>query len=126
MQGTETATTTVTSILDALEAAGYISKGDEGSSSKSSSSIKNITEETADILVSYVNAIRADVSVSRVTLQQMLLAMQGQAQMPVIAEAQLQNLQTLVQLARERTGFVSEIRDILHNNINGANKFTIK
>lgn len=39
---------------------------DNGSSSgKSSSSIKNITEETADLMVSYCNGIRLDVSVMR-------------------------------------------------------------
>lgn len=36
-----------------------------GSGSSSSSSIKSITEQTADLLVAYVNAIRADVSVDR-------------------------------------------------------------
>jgi hypothetical protein len=41
-----------------------------GGSSSASSSIKGITEETADLLASYLNAIRADVSVDRETLTQ--------------------------------------------------------
>ena len=38
---------------------------DNGSSSSSGSSIKSITEHTADLIASYINAVRADVSVIR-------------------------------------------------------------
>lgn len=38
---------------------------DNGSSSSSGSSIKSITEQTADLIASYINAVRADVSVIR-------------------------------------------------------------
>ena len=42
----------------------------DDSSSSTSSSIKGITEQTADLLASYVNAIRADVSVNRAMIAQ--------------------------------------------------------
>ena len=45
---------------------------DEGSSSGAGSSIKSITEQTADLLASYINAIRADVSVNRALLGEYL------------------------------------------------------
>lgn len=43
---------------------------DSSSSSSTSSSIQGITEQTADILASYINAIRADVSVNRTMIAQ--------------------------------------------------------
>lgn len=42
----------------------------EGSSSGLSSNIKNISEQTADILASYLNAVRADVAVNRQMISQ--------------------------------------------------------
>lgn len=113
----EQAVPTTEAVLDAVDEAmkknGYDSLK-EGGGSSASGSIKSITENTADILASYLNAVRADVSVNRATLQQILAAMQGQQQMPVIAQAQLNELRTLVTLAQDRNRFVSEIRDILH------------
>lgn len=44
-------------------------------SSSSSSGIKGVTEQTADLIASYINQIRADVSVNRATLQQILAQM---------------------------------------------------
>jgi hypothetical protein len=109
-----------------LQRAGLDSMKDAGSDSSSmSAGIKSITENTADLIASYLNAIRADVSVNRGTLQQILFALQNQQQMPVLAEAQLQRLQELVSLAQQRTILVGEIRDILHGNVNGANQFRI-
>lgn len=54
---------------DALISAGIIKNTGDGSGSKTlSSGIKGITEETADLLAAYTNAIRADVSVIRALL----------------------------------------------------------
>lgn len=44
---------------------GFDFSSDGGSSSSTGSGIKSITEQTADLLASYINAIRADVSVNR-------------------------------------------------------------
>ena len=67
----ESTTKTITGVLDAMERKGYIDKGN-GSSSGVSSNIKSITEQTADLLASYINAIRADVSVNRSVIAQYL------------------------------------------------------
>lgn len=101
-------------------------RDDQSSSSSASNTIKGVTEQTADLIASYLNAIRADVSVNRVTLGQILVAVQGTANLPVIAQSQLEQLRTLVQLAKDRTGFVSEIRDILHRASEGGNAIRIK
>ena len=59
----------------------------ESAKSGLSVGIQGITEDTADLLASYVNAIRADVSVSRMNWDKLLDT--ALPQMNVIAEAQL-------------------------------------
>lgn len=60
-----------TTLADAFDIQGYdIVNGGSGTSSSASSTIKSITEQTADLLASYVNAIRADVSVNRAMIAQ--------------------------------------------------------
>ena len=56
---------------DALISAGVIKNTGDGSSSQTlSAGIKGVSEQTADLLASYVNAIRADVSVTRAMIAQ--------------------------------------------------------
>ena len=43
---------------------------ENGNGSSSSGSIRNVTEQTADLLAAYINAIRADVSVNRAMIAQ--------------------------------------------------------
>lgn len=63
----------VTKMLDeAFSAYGIDLFGKNSGSSSASSSIRGITEETADLIASYLNAIRADVSVNRETLKRIL------------------------------------------------------
>lgn len=69
-----------------------------GSSSSTSSSIKGLTEETGSLLASYINAIRADVSMSRDMLQQVVEV--AFPQMNVLAEQQLKQLNAIVQQAK--------------------------
>lgn len=69
-----------------------------GSSSSMSSSIKGLTEETGSLLASYINAIRADVSMSRDMLQQVVEV--AFPQMNVLAEQQLKQLNAIVQQAK--------------------------
>lgn len=68
-----------------------------GSSSSMSSSIKGLTEETGSLLASYINAIRADVSMSRDMLKQVVEV--AFPQMNVLAEQQLKQLNAIVQQA---------------------------
>lgn len=53
--------------------------GEESSSSSLSSGIKSITEDTADLLASYLNAIRADVSYGKTQWERIAVAVEGQA-----------------------------------------------
>ena len=110
----EEGTELITSILDQMESKGYISKGDETETSSAGSSIKGITENTADIIAGYINAIRADVSVNRVTLTQILSVVQGTSEMPVIARAQLEQLQQIAANTNRNANAAELIYDILH------------
>lgn len=69
-----------------------------GSSSSMSSSIKGLTEETGSLLASYINAIRADVSMSRDMLKQVVEV--SFPKMNVLAEQQLKQLNAIVQQAK--------------------------
>ena len=87
----------------------------DDSSSSASSSIKNITESTADLLASYINAIRADVSVNKATLMQLLTIVQGQSEMPVIARAQLAQLEQIARSTNKNANFAEDIYNLLHS-----------
>lgn len=96
---------------------------DSGSSS-ASSSIKGISEQTADLLASYLNAIRADVSVIR--------QMEGiyLPKFNATIEAQLQQLDSIAQntsrnavAAESIQSAVSEMRDLLNSTTRDGAKY---
>lgn len=96
---------------------------EEDSGSGLSKGIQDVTENTANLLASYINAIRADVSVKREYVRRLVEELFPAYN--VIAQAQLQQL-TMIQInTAKNVEFVEEIRDILHRNINGVNKFNI-
>ena len=96
---------------------------EEDSGSGLSKGIQNVTENTTNLLASYINAIRADVSVKREYVRRLVEELFPAYN--VIAQAQLQQL-TMIQInTAKNVEFVEEIRDILHRNINGVNKFNI-
>ena len=96
---------------------------EEDSGSGLSKGIQNVTENTANLLASYINAIWADVSVKREYVRRLVEELFPAYN--VIAQAQLQQL-TMIQInTAKNVEFVEEIRDILHRNINGVNKFNI-
>lgn len=97
----------------------------DGKNSGGGSSIKSISEETAGLLASYVNAIRADVSVNRVTLNSILQEIVGQREMPALAQAQIAQLEIIARNTGRNADLVQEIRDIMHQNVNGGNGFHI-
>lgn len=98
----------------------------DSSSSSTSGSIKSITESTADLLASYINAIRADVSVNRGELAVYLPSFNellGQGN--VIAEAQVQ-LQTQIASNTLRNAEAAEaIRQAMHRIETGDTKLRI-
>lgn len=96
---------------------------EEENGSGLSKGMQNVTENTANLLASYINAIRADVSVKREYVRRLVEELFPAYN--VIAQAQLQQL-TMIQInTAKNVEFVEEIRDILHRNINGVNKFNI-
>lgn len=93
-------------INDAARQAGVdMARASTSSDNSLSKGVQGMSENTADLLASYLNAIRADVANIR-------LLQEGNGSDP-IAQAQLQNLQTLVTLAQERNTRIGEIYDML-------------
>lgn len=115
----------LTGIFDALKNKGLDLR--ENGSSSTTNSIKGITEETADLLASYLNAVRLDVSVIR--------EMQGKflPEMSEIAKSQLAQLNLIAQNtlrnadAAERIDkTVSELNDNFNRVINGTKSLKMK
>lgn len=94
-------------IFDALKAKG-LDLSQNGSSSIGNS-IKSVTEETANILASYLNAIRHDVSVNLVNIQKIADVVANMPEMSGIAQSQLTQLTTLVSLAQYRNGRLDDM-----------------
>lgn len=82
--------------------------------------IESVTEETAGLLASYINAMRADLSVMR--------SMFGEfaPQVNTILQAQVTHLESIAANTFRNAEMAEEIRDLLQRNVNGGNKFNIK
>lgn len=109
-KGTNNAAENITAILERLKNMGLdLSENGNGSMTND---IKNITEETADILASYVNAIRLDVSANRVQVKGIgeLLKMRL-PEMGQIQKAQLGQLTQIVMLAEARNEKLDRMMD---------------
>lgn len=107
---TDDAVYNITAILESLKDKG-LDLSATGNSSLTNG-IKNITEETADILASYVNAIRLDVSVNRAQVKDIgeLLKMRL-PEMGQIQKAQLGQLTQIVMLAEARNEKLDRMMD---------------
>ena len=87
----------------------------DNDSSSASNSIKGITESTADLLASYLNAIRADVAANRAMIASYYPQfLNGINQNNVIANAQLAELRSIVTNTRRNADIVQDIYNILH------------
>lgn len=86
----------VNALLEAINKAtdGAITADSGTSSSSITKSEQSLTEETGNLLASYVNALRADVSISRGYLQDLIES--SLPQMNAVAEAQLKQLNSIV------------------------------
>ena len=108
--GTNDAAENITAILERLKEMGLdFTENGDGSVTNG---IKNITEETADILASYVNAIRLDVSINRAQVKDIgeLLKMRL-PEMGQIQKAQLGQLTQIVMLAEARNEKLDRMMD---------------
>ena len=115
----------ITGLFDAMKNNGFDMR--EDGSSSTTNSVNGITEETADILVSYVNSIRLDLSVVR--------EMQGKflPEMSEIAKSQLTQLNLIAQNtlrnadAAERIEKIFiEYNDNFNRVINGTKSLKMK
>ena len=104
----------------------YYDWGETGSST-TASSIKGITEQTADLLASYLNAIRADVSVIR------QLEVADVESINITTQAQLQELSQIArntalnaEIAGRMESAVSNMNDILNGAKNGTKALAVK
>ena len=83
-------------------------------SSSTNSLGKAITEQDTSLWSSYLNAIRLDVSVNRVTLADILKLVQSQGEMPVIARAQLEQLKAIAINTSRNAEAAERIYNLLH------------
>lgn len=115
----------ITDVLDEGERLGYWARGDKnGSSGSLSAGIRGITEETADLLASYVNAIRAYVAIDNSLLQQ--LVGEQVPELTTSARAQLQQLQQIQVNTSRMADVGDEIYLILSAVVNGTRQFSVK
>lgn len=121
----EKVTPQITGLFDAMKNNGFDMR--ENGSSSTTNSIKGITEETADLLASYLNAVRLDVSVIR--------EMQGKflPEMSEIAKSQLTQLNLIARNtlrnadAAERIEKIFiEYNDNFNRVINGTKSLKMK
>jgi hypothetical protein len=117
----EDASYNITAILDALKAKGY--DFSESGSGSVSSSISTLTEGTGDLLASYLNAIRLDVSVTRGNVQLISdLLREQMPEMGQIQKAQLGQLTQLVVLAESRNAKLDKMIDWMGAVTTGGRK----
>lgn len=122
----------LTGIFDALKEKGLDLR--ENGSSSATNSIKGITEETADILASYINSIRLYCAEDNANLKQLTeLTKSSLPEMSVIAKSQLTQLNLIAQNtlrnadAAERIDkTVSELNDNFNRVINGTKSLKMK
>lgn len=107
-----------------LNEKGYSMKDLESSSSGLSKGIQSVTEDTADLLASYVNAIRADVSVKRSLIEKLIA--EDIPNMSYLAEAQLRELSQIQANTAKNVALVGEIRDLVNRVVDkGSNKLKV-
>lgn len=102
---------TIKNLVDSLK-----NQGVEFSDSSTglSKSIQGVTESTADILASYINAMRADVSLSREYLRE--LAQESFSGMTAVAQQQLSELRAISSNTLRNAEIAAELRDLIKQN----------
>ena len=97
----------ITGLFDAMKNNGFDMREDGISSA--TNSVKSITEETADLLCSYVNDIRLNVSVDRENIKLISDAVKSVPELNVIARSQLTAMNQLVSLAEYRNRMLDDM-----------------
>ena len=99
----------IADVFKRLQLNGLDLRGNANGSGSIGNNIKNITEETANILSSYVNAIRLDVSVSLVHLRKISDSVSVFPEMNAIASSQLTELKLISLNTQRNADFVERI-----------------
>lgn len=120
----ENAISNITNVLEMLKKNGWDLSSSSGGST--TNSIKSITEETADILASYINSIRLDVSVNRDNIQKITDSISSIPEMNVIAKSQLSSLNQLVTLATYRNDVLDDMYRWMRNVSDGTRLVYVK
>lgn len=121
----ENVTPLITGIFDAMKNNGFDMR--EDGSSSATNSIKGITEETADLLASYLNAVRLDVSVIREIQGKFLpemseIAKSQLTQLNLIARNTLRNADAAERIEK----IFIEYNDNFNRVINGTKSLKMK
>lgn len=88
--------------------------------------IESITEDTADLLASYLNSVRADVSILRTYNADILKSVRNLGTMPVIARSQLEQLNIIATNTGRSAENAEMIYSILNKVTNGSLQLAVK
>lgn len=120
----ENSVANITAVLEELKRRGW--DFSESGSSSTTNTIKGVTEETADLLVAYLNAIRLDVSVNRENIKAIATNVSLLPAMSEIQKSQLAAMNQLVTLAQVRNDRIDEIVTWTRKVSNGSSKIYVK
>lgn len=125
MKGLEDSFGDAKKIWDSVnEATGGMLDSVEDASGSLTSDIKGVSEDTAQLLASYLNSTRQDVSVNRTLLEQLIGV--DVPKMNYLAEAQLRELSQIQVNTAKNASLVGEIRDLMNRVVDkGSNKLKI-
>jgi hypothetical protein len=120
----ENSVANITAVLEELKRRGW--DFSESGSSLTTNTIKGVTEETADLLAAYLNAIRLDVSVNRENIKAIATNVSLLPAMSEIQKSQLAAMNQLVTLAQVRNDRIDEIVTWTRKVSNGSSKIYVK
>jgi hypothetical protein len=123
--GAEYAAKATEAYLEGLKKLGIdLSEKNESEAGGLSKGIQSVTEDTANLLSSYLNSIRQDVSVNRTLFEQLVSV--SVPRMSMIAEAQLQQLQMVVSNTKRNADAADRIYELVNKVVDrGGNKLRI-
>lgn len=120
----ENSVANITAVLEELKRRGW--DFSESGSSSTTNTINGVTEETADLLAAYLNAIRLDVSVNRENIKAIATNVSLLPAMSEIQKSQLAAMNQLVTLAQVRNDRIDEIVTWTRKVSNGSSKIYVK
>lgn len=120
----ENSVANITAVLEELKRRGW--DFSESGSSSATNTIRGVTEETADLLAAYLNAIRLDVSVNRENIKAIATNVSLLPAMSEIQKSQLAAMNQLVTLAQVRNDRIDEIVTWTRKVSNGSSKIYVK